>query len=249
MRITVPAKLDKGVYPLKLSLNGVEKTIHTSPKDSFSATRAKQPPTLDSGWDAAAPLELKSRSLVREGLVEAIATYVHEDLMPEDTWRGPDDLSGTIQALWDQDHLYLKAVVRDNELVNDQPFAHPLDGDGVELFVDTREYSKRPFVRTVFVPPTRKYDFPSLDYLTRHAIYHRVEAQRSQHGYAMLITIPWADLGDAQPKEGMRLGIEIGLNDADADFEGGKKRKSRIRWSCDTRSEANTDQYNMLILR
>ena len=115
--------------------------------------------------------------------------------------------------------------------------------------MDTREYSKRPFVRTVFVPPTRKYDFPSLDYLTRHAIYHRVEAQRSQHGYAMLITIPWADLGDAQPKEGMRLGIEIGLNDADADFEGGKKRKSRIRWSCDTRSEANTDQYNMLDLR
>ncbi len=247
--IDVPADLEHEEYPIEFALNGATRTVRAAPKAVLTAMRAETRPTFDSGWGACTPLDLGTRALVREGVVRAIETLIGKDMMPEDQWRGPQDLSASIRALWDRDHLYLKAVVTDNEVISDQPLAAPLDGDGLELFVDTRSYSKRPFVRTVFVPPTPQADFPSLDYLTRHAMYHGIEARRSPNGYILLITIPWADLGDIQPAKGMTVGIEIGLNDADADFRDGKTLKSRIRWSCDIANEANTDKYNMLILR
>ena len=60
-------------------------------------------------------------------------------ILGRDSWQGPDDLSGRIKAAWNDEGIMLRASVRDDEVINDNPHGSLYARDAVEVFLATAD--------------------------------------------------------------------------------------------------------------
>jgi hypothetical protein len=257
----VPREVKDGRYELTAEFRRGKTTwsdkIWVSVKTSVPCHRLT--PVIDGNlkeWSGLPEARLERREQVKVGLVTEAETYVPTSMLVKDPWRGVDDLSGVIRIAWDQNNLYLAAKVKDNDIVNKARFQAPFKGDCLELFIDQRCLKPRKdgqkgsenIFQVMFVPPDKSFDkcsflvYQGAEYLGDVEMASQVEAT----GYTMEIAIPWKNFGIKSPGKDWTLGLDVSLDDADSDYEGGTKRKSLIVWHGDGSNYAKSTKYGLI---
>jgi len=218
--------------PLFLSSGNDLASLTLSPgkferKTAF-AHKASKPIKIDgklSDWDLRSPVAMKDISFFKEGLI----------------WKGPKDLSGNAYLMWDENNLYLAAVVNDViPLVNKKQKQDIWNGDAIEMVINTNS-SVDPD-RGEFVSGDYQIGFGTGDGKGNPASIwswqrHRsptgseimVKKMNKPVGYVMEAKIPWSFFVGFTPSKGTQLGFDIAFDDADYTGE----RERQFIWNGD----------------
>lgn len=141
---------------------------------------------------------------------------------------GTHDLAAMWQASWDQQNLYLRVGVED-----DQPFvsdsALPWEDDAVEIYLDAdgsrnSQYDQRNDFHFIFSLKDGKVALGKNSPQTeRVPMNHNIS--RAEQGYILEVTLPWSALRTT-PYPGQRLGLDIHVDDDDS----GGERDGKLTW-------------------
>ena len=124
------------------------------------------------------------------------------------SWRGPDQDSTIVRALWDASNLYLAIEVRDS-LPGDDGTSGPSGVDAVWVYFDGSGTGSR--LSAKFTLGHTDKGAQAWDWRAGFWLPKAVVAWRSTvGGYAYEAAIPWESLGVYEAKPSQRLGIEIG---------------------------------------
>lgn len=156
----------------------------------------------------------------------------------------PADCSGSWQALYDSQYLYVLIDVNDSKLYNDTALANSWQDDSVEFYIDgnnskggstdENDFQYR-FGWNVQSPSSDVYE-----YFHRPGSLVGVEYMMAEtgDGYLLEIRIPWSTiLGGPGAPVGQLIGVDCFINDDDA---GGDTRESQVAWHATAGSGWNT---------
>jgi hypothetical protein len=147
----------------------------------------------------------------------------------------PADASGSWQALYDSENLYVIADISDESLMNDSGAAY-LD-DSVEFYFDGGNTKDGPPLSG----NNRQYTFgwTADDIQGVNQIIEGVEHAQvdTDTGWRIEIKLPWLSLQDTEPQAGDLIGIDSFYNDDD---DGGDTREDQI-WTFATDGSAWED--------
>ena len=167
-------------------------------------------------------------------------------------WKGPSDLSATVQLLWDDKYLYLGVKVTDDVFANNKTGADLWAGDGLQFIVDpAREAAEKPGKYDIAAALTKDgpaaYCFLSASSLAPEGLAKdirvsckRASADRGDMNY--VVAIPWSRVAPFKPAVGANLGMCVVLNEDD-----GPGRASFMGWFGDVQSK-RVDTVGDLIL-
>ncbi len=142
----------------------------------------------------------------------------------------PEDCSGTWRALWDWENLYVLAIVKDEDLVNDTPGSLWQD-DSVEVYVDgdnskgssvdenDHQYTFR-WGAEVEAPTAIHNGDPSL-------VGVEYAVATTDDGYLFEIKLPWMSIMGEAATPDQLIGFDVWINDDD---DGGASRESQVSW-------------------
>lgn len=152
------------------------------------------------------------------------------------------DLNGDLYFLWDQDYLYLAAVISDNEIIADMKEKNIWRNDCLEIFIDPENngffWQNKSDYQFGFSPSEREENNEVKIWEWFHADLHKKVKAKSiteeDEEYIIEAAIPW-DIINIKPKRKMKFGLCIGLNDID--LENDETPKAKILWPfCKIRS-------------
>ena len=210
---------------------------NTTPEQEFSGNAPVNPPP------AAQRLLVSMRASPAERYVNGGNALINLRRNGADPWQGAahyvlrtvahgkidgtQDLAALWQASWDQNNLYLRIGVEDNRFVANTPV--PWNNDSVEVYLDAdgslnSQYDGRNDFHFIFDMANGKValgkNSPPQE---RIAMNQRVI--REGEGYVLEITLPWNAVG-MSPRPGMRIGLDVHVNDND----GTPQRKGKLTW-------------------
>jgi hypothetical protein len=126
-------------------------------------------------------------------------------------WKGPDVDSVRLQLMWDDDNLYIQAIVRDPE--HNQPYtlSTAWQGDTVWFYMtnhpDAQQLSaKFTFAETPDGPQI--WDWANTRFLPGAVLAFQLLDEGG--GYVYEASVPWESLDVESPQAGMRIGFETG---------------------------------------
>jgi hypothetical protein len=140
----------------------------------------------------------------------------------------PQDLAALWQASWDQANLYLRIGVEDDRSIHDSSV--PWDDDAVEVFLDAdgsggSQYDGINDFHMIFDIKNNKVMFgrnsPQMGNIAMSQ-----QVTRDERGYVLDITLPWRSVRAQQPHAGMRLGLDVHVDDDD----NGGERDGKLAW-------------------
>lgn len=150
-------------------------------------------------------------------------------------WDGASDLSGRLFLGWDANHLYIGAMVVD-ETVAQPYFGRDIyKGDHVEVFLDVprRDEASRSGKKLYqiglspgnFAPGEANVAPEIVTWSPKLGIVPgaKIAARRTEDGYWIEAALPWPSLGIEKPDEGLRLGVDVTLSDADMVLDSGQE--------------------------
>lgn len=197
-------------------------------KTAFVANAAK-PVKIDgnlSDWDKASPLTMKDLSFFKEGL----------------TWGGPADLSGSAYFMYDNNYLYLAAVITDSlPLINKKRGQDVWNGDAIEIVISTNPGADPK--RESFDTTDYQFGFGTGDGKTIPPSIWNWQRRRSLNGseimvkktakplgYILEARLPWSFFpNNFVPTPGTKVGFDIAFDDADKAGE----RERQLIWNGD----------------
>lgn len=163
----------------------------------------------------------------------------------KDKWRGKKDLSGSLFLGWDPANLYVAATVVDDTVVQPYLGSDIYKGDHLEILLDVprRPVGQRNGKRLVQIGISPG-NFAAGDAHVAPEIFQwsprvsvvkgaRIGAKRTADGYRIECAIPWTALGIDTPTEGLTLGIDVALGDADMVVDSGQETLASLlttRW-------------------
>jgi hypothetical protein len=200
---------------------------------------APSPPALDGswkGWNRSNPMRIDQ------------AAQIGKLLFGNQPWRGPDDLSASIFAMYDDRYLYVGAEVRDDSLVTHWDFprmSYPWDTDCMEVVLDTRTGAGQGYdpptpglFRHLSLAEYRETDFAADAWQGAGAggpllpkpnlvpegqtFFHRTKT-----GYAMIARYHLSRLDGAVVTPGVKIGFDVAINDND----GTNYRRNQHIWA------------------
>lgn len=141
--------------------------------------------------------------------------------------KSASDLSADYKAMWDKDNLYLLVDVTDDVLKHDTSPDDWYDSDSVEVYIDATDSKSAQYGQTDYQygftwDKTSPQILESKHGRTDGVQYAMVKTDK---GYRLEIKFPWSTLG-TKPSVGAKLGLDVQVNDNDADG----KRKSKLAW-------------------
>jgi hypothetical protein len=162
------------------------------------------------------------------------------------TWTGPEDLSATLRARYDERALYLRAEVTDD--IFHQPYqkGEVWRGDAFQIAIDPR-WSRRPDAKgaTEFAlaltpdgPQVYRWTHPA-GIIPNADLKVTRDGTRTQYE----AKIPWKALGISTVRPGQALGFALILNDND-----GKDRQGWLMYGDGIATEKRSDRYATLTL-
>ncbi len=145
-----------------------------------------------------------------------------------DKWKGPSDLSGKVHFMWDATHLYVAAIVSDNEpMINPYEKAYIFQGDSVEVYFG-KTNSKKPFFTKddyQFGLSTGQDGKGAIIWIWDNGMTgsNRKAEARDSHmavlktnsGYIIEAKVAWSNFEGFTPKVGDKVGLDVNLNDLD----------------------------------
>lgn len=182
-------------------------------------------------------LEVKKGQVVR--WMRAVPIYVNglTSRVEAGTVKGPEDFSAAVYTLWDERHLYLAAIVTDDDIVTQQEGADIWQDDAMELWFDCRHDA---VTHTLFqddeyqlgFSPASRYRNRALAWAWRNpraeAVIPAMQAASalSPTGYVLEASVPWAVLQGCQPGVGKIMGFNVSFADKDED-----QQWTHVAWS------------------
>ncbi len=158
------------------------------------------------------------------------------------TWGGMDDLSGTVQFLWDDQYLYVGVKVRDNVFANSKVDGELWGGDGLQFLIDPcREINDKPGKYDIALALTRKgpqvWGYLSADSGSpvgeiKDIPFSAMRTDSTRGDMTYVVAIPWHRLAPFNPSPGANLGLAMIMNEDD-----GGGRESFMGWfgDCDAK--------------
>lgn len=152
------------------------------------------------------------------------------------SWDGPEDLSGKIYVMWDEEYLYLACDITDDVVIQEQEGTTLFQGDTIEVYLrmNYQENAGLNYYTTTdyqfgFTPGT---DAEAPDYF----IWNNatllgdiiVEPQKTPTGYQLEIAIPIWEMGLIL-EEGLEIGLDIAIDDVDT--QGAGDTEVQLCWS------------------
>jgi len=154
----------------------------------------------------------------------------------------PSDVSAHFGVAWDENFLYVLAVVTDDEYdVTGGPEIY--HNDGIEILIDGLNDRASTMGRDdhqIFIQADGVVEVADSDVDPSgiEAVGHR-----DSEGYVLEVGIPWSYVRGAPPEEGRTYGFTLVVNDRD-----GEARQSQLFWVYTPRHWASTTGYGNLIL-
>lgn len=139
---------------------------------------------------------------------------------------GPQDLSGVVRAVWDEQHLYLAAQVTDDQIIQEGQGDQLHNGDAIQLFWDSNlegDFAVNQYngddIQIIFTPGSIVNNLNNLYYVYQSGGGNNgdgieVWSWQTEVGYDLEIRIPWTVLG-AYPQSGATFGYAIAFSDDD----------------------------------
>ena len=176
-------------------------------------------------WDIEIPSTPKPPTI--DGQVDgiwSIAPVQYITITVNGSFDSPEDCSGSWQAMWDGENLYVIVDINDTELYNDSGSAY--QDDSVEFYFDGGN-SKGP--GAPLADDDRQYTFgwTADDIQGTNQETARVEFAQvdTETGWRIEIQFPWTSLTDVSPAVDNLIGIDCFYNDDD---DGGDTREAQI---------------------
>lgn len=193
-----------------------------------------------SDWDKSKPISMKDESYFKEGL----------------DWEGVEDLSGFAYLMWDEENLYLAAVINDKDpLMNRKKKRDIWNGDGIEMFLSVKP--KADPERSGFKRGDYQVGFGTGDGVDNPpAIWNwqrrrtpkgsEIAVKKTKEGYILEAMIPWKFFSNEfVPSKGIKLGFDLAFDDADV--AGG--RECQFIWNGDYYSYRDPSVWGILEFR
>ncbi len=151
---------------------------------------------------------------------------VNNHLFQPENYLGPQDLSGVVRAVWDEQHLYLSAQVTDDVVVQESEGDQLRNGDAIELFWDSNleeDFGINQYngddTQIAFTPGGIVDNLDNLYYVYQSGGGNNgdgieVWSWKTTVGYNLEIRIPWTVLG-TNPQSGATFGYAITFSDDD----------------------------------
>jgi hypothetical protein len=167
-------------------------------------------------------------------------------------WKGPSDLSGTVQFLWDAQYLYVGVRVVDDMFANNKTDGDIWAGDGLQFMVDPDRASAEKRGKYDIAAAISKRGPQAWCYLSadsrapageaRDIIVsgRRLNADRGDMTY--VVAIPWSRVAPFTPRLGANVGLCVTINEDD-----GPGRAAFMTWFGDVQTK-RVDTVGDLIL-
>ncbi len=244
-RVTLPLSLagystEDQLYPIQLDLQHEkysEKIVH----DFYVGVAhfAPTPPSLDGtwkGWDRTNPMLINK------------ASQIGRLLFGNQPWKGEQDLSAKISAMYGDQYLYVGAEVTDDSLVTHWDFprmSYPWDTDCMEVVLDTRVNSTQGYdpptpglFRHLSLAEYRETDFSAEAWqgagaggplLPKPNLVPGAETyfHRTKNGYVIIARYPLTSMKDIVARPGNKIGFDVAINDND----GTNYRRNQHIWA------------------
>jgi hypothetical protein len=154
-----------------------------------------------------------------------------EDFYPlrEGAWKGPEDLSATLQLLWDDQALHVRVCVTDDKHVQNQHGVEVWQSDNVQLAFDggLRAWQARQDGKSL---PFTEIGLTRTD--TGDEVYRwltkegpvpgiRLKTDRQANLTTYEASIPWSELGATTPHKGDLAGFALIVNEDDGEGRDG----------------------------
>ncbi|MBN2712012.1 MAG: hypothetical protein JXR97_06195, partial [Planctomycetes bacterium] len=146
------------------------------------------------------------------------------------SWDGPEDLSGTIRFLWDDQYLYLRADIVDDIYLHAKKNGSLWAMDGLQMLIDpARESSEKSGYYDISMGDGSKGNqawchssaHPSvLAGEAKGIILKSFPSTTSKGGRIQVAAIPWAHIAPFKPVAGNNLGICVIFNEDDGPGRG-----------------------------
>ena len=150
-------------------------------------------------------------------------------------WRGPDDLSGTVRYLWDDQYLYVAVEVTDDIFANPKSDNLIWSQDGLQFLINPYRQETQGKGRYDYAlglgqkghqawcnlsgdPSAPAGEAPDIKLMTK-----RLDPRNGNMVYE--VAFPWSRLAPFKPARGANLGLAMIINEDD-----GAGRKSFIGW-------------------
>jgi hypothetical protein len=172
---------------------------------------------------------------VIDGVVDDVWSVATEQDMPQTISgsepSGPADCSGKWRVLWDWEHIYALAIVKDEALNNDSGAGSKWNDDSVEFYVDgdnskgstvddnDHQFTCRWNNAEIEAPSAIHNGEPSL-------VGFEYAIVTTGNGYIYEARIPWTSIIAEPPGAGDLIGIDMYINDDDD----GTDRDTQISW-------------------
>ena len=167
-------------------------------------------------------------------------------------WKGPQDLSGTVQFLWDDKYLYVGVKVVDDVFANTKTDGDLWAGDGLQFMVDpARESKEKPGKYDLGAAITKKgpqaWCFLSADPRgppgeAKDIVVAGKRTGGDRGDITYVVAIPWHRIAPFKPAVGANLGMCVTINEDD-----GPGRMAFMTWFGDVQSK-RVDTVGDLIL-
>jgi hypothetical protein len=193
---------------------GLSKELELPLKPTWTITKAKAPVTIDGDitrdWNGAAQFVMNDRIFVDSAITGKRAT-----------WLGPQDLSATVKAQWDDTALYLAVDVADDDHLQDAELSMMWSEDMLQYAAYLQEPGK----------PAGRYEFgfaayrdkdDMADYSSTRAAANAepirfATARPATPGHCTYeVAIPWTRLAPFIPKPGKSFLSTVVIGDRDA---------------------------------
>ncbi|MGB0385113.1 MAG: protein kinase domain-containing protein [Ardenticatenaceae bacterium] len=205
-----------------------EPTLTPIPAEVPSGTTYNGPTRQGNGPDIRAPR--RTFDVEFDGFLlewdDVPAVNVSNVVFQPENWSGPEDLSGVVRAVWDEQYLYLAIQVTDEFIVQESEGRLLYQGDSIELFWDIDlpgDFNEDSYnaddAQMVFTPGDPLEDQPAAwVYFSPTGNFRdqiQVDGGLSEAGYDLEVRIPWSGLA-ITPQSGQVYGYAIALSDDDS---------------------------------
>jgi hypothetical protein len=170
---------------------------------AFQIPRAIEPPTIDAETFPDWP----------DGVPALDSNTARQFLRGAGIWAGPEVDSHRVRMMWDDENLYLMAIVRDPEHIQEGTVSNVWQGDTLWLYFtanpDARNLStKLTLAQTPQGPQI--WDWVHTEFAEGAQLAWQDFSSGSENVYVYEASIPWSVIGVENPAAGSRIGFEAG---------------------------------------
>ncbi|MBF4571545.1 hypothetical protein ITJ64_03360 [Herbiconiux sp. VKM Ac-1786] len=164
-------------------------------------------------------------------------------------WGGESDLSGDLRYTWDEDHLFVSAVITDDVQAQPASGGNIWQGDSLQIAVadgapgDAAHWNELGFALTADGP--QAWQWQSVGGLAGSADGVQVDVVRDEGAKTTTYeaAIPWASVAPSTPEERL-ISISAVVNEND-----GGTRRGWYTWGGGIAEEKDSAQFNALVLQ